>query len=151
MRSTRSTGFIAVTLTIALLGFEAIALLGLARVASSWTPARVAAVARAGATTWSALTRAAQHTLVIQTLPAALTAVRTTQNLMRAAHRLWPATNIDGTGSPAHGETRLAIVRAPVGESSVAHACGHAQVATRVVCVKTTRTHALKSRPRNSS
>lgn len=164
MRTTHSTGFIAVTLTITLLALEAVAVFGLVRVTSSWTPPRIAALARAGATTWSALTRSAQRTMVNQTLPAALAVVRTTTDVMRAANHLWPALGtqdarprqaserhaaVAGVDDPPKGSAAsrvevIAIVRTPVPQQSVVHACPSQKASTRVVCTRV-------SRSRNSS
>ena len=166
MRTTRSTGFIAVTLTIALLAFEAVAVLGLARVASSWTPPRLAALARAEATTWSALARSTQRAVVTWTLPAALGAVRTTTEVMRAAYQLLPVPERERSESraavvvrlavaqPAVAEPRVvprpAITAAPVRQHAVVRVEAVRHACTRVVSKAVTRTRTTRSRSTSS-
>ena len=127
-----------------LVGLPAITVLGVVRMASWWSGPPPAALARAGATTWSALAESAQRALVSRTMPAALAALRTTRNLVRAAHLVIPES---GRGCP---RSAAMVAVAPV--STVAHPAVRIRRArtehtvTRVVCTVVTRITAVKAR-----
>jgi len=148
MRNRHSNGLVTVAMAITLLALEAITVLGVVRIASWWSGPVPAALARAGETTWSALTESAQRALVSRTMPAALAALRTTRSLVRAAHLVVPES---GRGCP---RSAALVAVAPV--STVAHSAlrihrtGTKHTVTRVVCT-VTRVTAAKARAHTAS
>jgi hypothetical protein len=134
-------------MAITLLALEATTVLGVVRIASWWSSPPSAALARAGVTTWSALTESAQRALVRRAMPAALSALRITRDLGHAAHRVIAES---GRGCPQSANL-AAIAPVPVENAAVWTRLARIEhTATRVVCTVVTRATA-KARARSDS
>ena len=136
MRIHRSSGFIAVTMTIAMLALEAVTLMGVVKVASWWNGPRPATLVRAAGTTWSVLSETSTRALVSRAYPVALAALRTTTDLTRAASTLIPATRLDRKAGEREVEVILATARPLAHERHVVRVIrtGHTCKASVEVC-----------------